>query len=60
MNEERTFAFVQKGLFLKSAVLSIAVLGIVLAQPATNTVISGAHRICQFTMKSIERCESIC
>lgn len=56
MNEERIVAFVKKGLFCKSAILSIAVLGIVLAKPVTGTVVSGAHQICQFTMKSVEPC----
>jgi len=60
MKEERMFAIVQNSLFLKSAILSIAVLGIVLAKPVTNTLVAGAHQICQFTMKSIEQCETIC
>jgi len=60
MKEESIFAIVQKGLFVKSAILSIAVLGLILAKPVTNTLASGAHQICQFTMKSVERCETIC
>ena len=60
MKEERMFAIVQKSLFLKSAILSIAVLGLSLAKPVTSTLASGAHQICQFTMKSAERCETIC
>lgn len=60
MNEERILDFVKKSLFLKSAILSIAVLGVVLAKPVTGTVVSEAHQICQFTMKSVERCETIC
>ena len=55
MKEERIFAIVQKSLFLKSAILSIAVLGLILAKPVTNTLVAGAHQICQFTMESIEQ-----
>jgi hypothetical protein len=60
MNDERIFAYVKRGLFLKSAILSIVVLGLVLANPVTGAVVSGAHQICQFTMKSVERCETSC
>lgn len=56
MHEKRVFALVQKGLFLKSAILSLAVIGIVLAKPVTAIVVSGAQQISQVTMKAVARC----
>ncbi len=60
MNEEKLFSVIKKGLFLKSTLLSVAVLGIVLAQPVTGAVLSGAHKVCQLSMKSAVRCQSLC
>lgn len=60
MNEERLLSIIKKSLFLKSMLLSVAVFGIVLANPVTGAVLSGAHRICQLSMKSAERCQTLC
>ena len=60
MNDEKVLSITKKGLFVKSTLLSIVVLGIVLAKPVTVTVAAGAHKICQITMKSVEQCEKVC
>lgn len=60
MKDEKLLSITQKSLFLKSALLSMAVIGIVLAQPVTSAVQSGAHRICQLSMKSVVRCQAFC
>lgn len=59
MGTERFISIVQKGLFVKSVLLVALVLGITLAKPAMNTVVAGAHKVCQFAMKSAEKCEKV-
>jgi hypothetical protein len=58
MNEEKLLSITKKGLFLKSALLSMAVLGIVLTKPVAGAVQTGAHKICQLSMKSNELCQA--
>jgi hypothetical protein len=60
MNESRILSITKRGLFVKSALLSTAIFGIVLARPVTGTVIDGAHKICQLTMKTMGQCEKLC
>lgn len=61
MGTEKLFlSIIQRGLFMKSTLLASIVLGIVLAQPVKQTVVAGAHKICQFAMKSSVQCEKVC
>lgn len=60
MNEEKLLSITTKSLFLKTTLLSVAVFGIVLANPVTGAVQSGAHKICQLSMGSAERCQPLC
>ena len=60
MNEERMLSITKKSLFLKSMLLSVAVFGVVLAHPLTGAVMSGAHKVCQWGMRSAERCQNLC
>jgi hypothetical protein len=60
MNEEKLLSITKKGLFLKSTLLSMAVLGVVLTKPVTGAVQSGAHKICQLSMKTAAQCQPLC
>lgn len=60
MNEEKMLSITKKGLFLKSILLSVAVFGVVLAHPVTGALLSGAHKVCQVSMNSAERCQTLC
>ena len=59
MSTEKFMSVVQKVMFVKSVVLVALVLGITLAKPAMDTVAAGAHKVCQFAMKSAEQCEKV-
>lgn len=60
MNTEKFLSVVQKGLFVKFLLLVTLVLGLMLAKPVTDSVVSSAHKVCQFAMKSSVQCEKIC
>ncbi len=60
MNTEKFLSVVQKVLFVKFTLLVTLVLGLMLAKPVTDSVVAGAHKVCQFAMKSSVQCEKIC
>lgn len=47
LREERVVSFVQKGLLIKSILLSVLVFGIVFSHPAVNLLQVGAHQVCR-------------
>lgn len=60
MNEVKLLSFTKWGLFLKTTLLSVTVVGLLLTNPVSSAVLSGAHRVCQLSMKSAERCQTLC
>jgi len=57
MREERLVSYVQKGLLIKSILLSVLVLGIVFSHPAVNLLQLGAHQVCEWTVKHDRPCQ---
>jgi hypothetical protein len=58
MREERLVSVVQKGLLIKSILLSVLVFGIVFSHPAVNLLQVGAHQVCQWTAKHAQHCRT--